>query len=233
MNEQWLGEGDLLSLEDEPVISGFAETEVGRATPLPLKRPASSSRVALEDRPGPPPIPAAARRSSPGWLARSALVFTAVFITVTIAMRLVSQERQRQLARSVLALVGHKGDRIASGGEETRRIAAGSPVQLARESETDRAARTAERLRRPPSDRVTVALESRPSGATVVGPNGVLGTTPLPWTVRAGTTQTLTFAKSGFTSATRQISADGKKSTLLIELRRDSTPSRRPGRGRR
>ena len=60
----------------------------------------------------------------------------------------------------------------------------------------------------PPADRITLTLQTRPPGASVVGPSGSLGTTPLPWTVRPGTTHTLTFAKSGFHPATRRISAD-------------------------
>jgi serine/threonine protein kinase len=233
---QFVVEGEMLALEGDQSVSGLEPTAVRASAPAPLKRPISSAPPALL-RPGPPPLPPGARRPSPGWLGRSALVFAAVTIVLLLGVRLVSQDRQRQLASSVRALMLRGVDGVSSVMERSSSLPAenrggghDSGLMPSRGSEGDRPARTAERLRPPPSSRVTVTLLTRPSGASVVGPDGSLGTTPLPWTVPAGTTLTMTFAKAGFAPATRRVSASGNKRTFLIELRRNDTT---PGRGNR
>jgi serine/threonine protein kinase len=212
---RWLVDGDMLAFEDEPVVSGFGQTAVA-PTPPPRKLAT------------PPPRPSASARSSPGWLRGSAILLALIGVAWLAATRFLSIDRQRRFAASARALVEKGVDGVAA---VVPRPPGSTPAPPDRQSAAPPAERPAERpARRPADNRITLTLQTRPPGASVVGPSGSLGTTPLPWTVRAGTTHTLTFAKSGFQPATRRISADSKTSSVVVELRPKKTSARRPRR---
>jgi eukaryotic-like serine/threonine-protein kinase len=217
VSEGWLVEGDMLALEG-PGVSGFGQTAVAPGTPLPRKVPSGSqpaspsSELSAAPESGPVPAPPSRRASKPSWPRNAAVMLGLLGMGWLAASQLLSTNKPRQLAAAA---------RPAPAG------AVGRTPAPAAAGAGERAARAAERGPRRPTDRVTLTLQTRPPGASVVGPSGALGTTPLPWTVRAGTTHTLTFAKSGFAPATRRISADSRSTTVLVELRPKPRPTRK------
>jgi serine/threonine-protein kinase len=66
--------------------------------------------------------------------------------------------------------------------------------------------------------RVELRILTRPPGASVVGRQGTLGTTPFTFPSAAGARHQLTFAKNGFSSITRRITADPRRATVIVEL---------------
>jgi serine/threonine-protein kinase len=88
-------------------------------------------------------------------------------------------------------------------------------------------ARTPEPERRPAL--VTLRLITRPSGATVRNRNGaVMGQTPLPLSLKPGSSQRFTFSKSGYAPVTRKVTVADENDALSIELSR--LAARRPHR---
>jgi serine/threonine-protein kinase len=71
-------------------------------------------------------------------------------------------------------------------------------------------------------DRIMVQLASRPPGASVVGPAGSLGTTPLQVSMRPGATHVFTFAKAGYVAESRRVTARRPSTKVLVQLRRKS-----------
>jgi eukaryotic-like serine/threonine-protein kinase len=65
---------------------------------------------------------------------------------------------------------------------------------------------------------VTVTLLSNPPGAEVLGARGRLGVTPLPFTVRVGASETLTFRKEGYADVERRITGPRKDGTVSVDL---------------
>ena len=211
---RWLVDGDMLAFEEEPVVSGFGQTAVA---PTPISRQLAP----------PPPRPsAAAAGGRHGWLRGTAILLGLIGVSWLAATRYLSIDRQKRFAASARALV-EKG--VEGVSAAVARPSGAAPAPASGDAPTPPADRPA---RRAPEPRITLTLQTRPPGASVVGPSGSLGTTPLPWTVRAGSTHTLTFAKTGFAPATRRISADNKNSTVLVELRPRKTTARRERRGR-
>jgi serine/threonine protein kinase len=203
---RWLVDGDVLVMENPLGVSGFGQTAVAPGTPPARQLPSGAT---------PPPLPAVARATpttagKPGWLRGSAALVGLIGLVWLAAGRYLSPDRQRQLTGAARPAAREKLNTTARGA--TTPDPPGPTARAGRSG--DRAAR------RPPADRIMLTLQTRPPGASVVGPDGSLGTTPLPLPVRAGTTHTLTFAKTGFDPATRRIRVDDKNTTVLIELRR-------------
>ncbi len=198
---RWLVDGDMLAFEENPVVSAFGQTAVA-GTPAP--RQLSSAA----------PSPAApASRAQPGWLRGAGTLLGLIGIAWLVATRFLTIDRADKVEAARVAVT-------------TPPRPAPPPVHAAAEREPP--LRSGDRgPRRRPAERVTLTLQTRPPGASVVGPGGSLGTTPLPWTIRAGSTHTLTFAKTGFRPATRRISADSKSSTVTVDLEPRKKPRRR------
>ncbi len=74
------------------------------------------------------------------------------------------------------------------------------------------------------AERVTITLQTQPAQAKVIGPKGPLGTTPLPFTLRVGSSERLTFYKEGFETESRTITGDKKDGAITIAL----TPRKAP-----
>ena len=64
----------------------------------------------------------------------------------------------------------------------------------------------------------TVTLVSNPPGAEVVGPSGKLGVTPMPFTLRVGSTERLTFRKDGYAEVERRVTGRRKETTVTVDL---------------
>ncbi|HVR63366.1 MAG TPA: serine/threonine-protein kinase [Polyangia bacterium] len=73
----------------------------------------------------------------------------------------------------------------------------------------------------------TIVVETEPSGADVIGPEGRLGVTPYRMTVRAGDEQTLRLEKSGFRAVERRVmtQADAR---IAVQLEPVATTGRAP-----
>jgi serine/threonine protein kinase len=170
------------------------------------------------------------------WLRRLAVLALLVAAGAFAADRLLSEQQQRQLQDGARALVQRGVEGVSSVIDRSGAPARPEPLPpslegpgaragaRARLPDEDHAARAAaDRARdRRPAERVTITLLSNPSGASVTGPPPVrrpLGSTPLPMTVKAGTSQTLTFSKDGYAPVSRKITADAA-GTVVIDLER-------------
>jgi hypothetical protein len=64
----------------------------------------------------------------------------------------------------------------------------------------------------------TVTLVTNPPGAEVLGPSGKLGVTPMPYNMRVGTSERLTFRKEGYAEVERRITGKRKETTVTVDL---------------
>jgi hypothetical protein len=74
------------------------------------------------------------------------------------------------------------------------------------------------RARAAPRRQVTVYLDSIPTGATVIGPDGPLGTTPLSHKLSLQSTTTFTFKADGFETVSRTVKATKRFDSVLVKL---------------
>jgi hypothetical protein len=149
------------------------------------------------------------------------------------ADRLLSKEEQRELQAQARILVrkGVEGvSAVIDPGAPARPEAlsdaspaggarAGARASLPDEDKLEREARAGGRRR----ERVTITLHSRPPGAEVRGPRGLVGTTPVQWSARVGASQSLTFRKDGYAPLVRKVTADRNETTLTVELQPSAT----------
>jgi serine/threonine protein kinase len=78
-------------------------------------------------------------------------------------------------------------------------------------------------------DRVTLRLVTRPAGARVFDHRGERGHTPLWYPAQIGNTASLVFKKPGYAPVRRRVVVDPKHTTVVVELVRRGTASRRQG----
>ena len=175
------------------------------------------------------------RRSSV--LGASVALLLAIVAAVSLgAHRLFSPSTRATVAETARSLLEKADlDRLAPGAtKEPAPPAKVPPAASAPEPEPERerepepepaptrANDEADKTRRPAEsrDRVTIKLVSRPPGARVMGRSGQLGRTPLPYTARVGKSEVLRFAKTGYASTSKRITADSRTRTVVVELRR-------------
>jgi hypothetical protein len=147
------------------------------------------------------------------------------------AYRLVSPRVRTQVADRARKLIDEANlDALADAARKHARAAdprprAADPPPVAPppvERDRERPPVVAERPspRPEPRERVTIRLVTRPAGASVMGARGRLGRTPLPYTTRPGASEVLRFAKPGYASTSRRITAGPRSRTVVVELRR-------------
>ena len=185
--------------------------------PRPYPRPGSRSY----------PIP----RRRGRWLKGTVVLLLLVVAGAFAADRFLSKEEQRQLQTQARTLVRKGVEEVAAVIDRGQPPARPEPLpdelddgpasprtgaraSLPDEDRLERASRAGERRR----ERVTITLQSRPAGAEVSSSRGPLGVTPMPWTARAGSTQSLTFRKEGFQPLVRKITVDRQETTLTVDL---------------
>jgi serine/threonine protein kinase len=221
-----LRKGHTLDLEETSAVSAFDETRFRPATPGSPSRGEPGSVM---------PVTVQTWRPLEG--RRRGGVITAVALALVAAgaflwVQLPSEKRQAisSATRSLRHKMGLEasepatskratGARMATEaqGQGQKLTGAGIPEQPRSEprSPTTTPARRAADL---PGDQMRLTLVTRPPGASVVGPSGSMGKTPFTYTARVGSTQALTFAKDGFVSTTRRITANPKRPTVVVDL---------------
>ena len=210
-NTMPLAEEDLIALEDTSTVAQFDETRLrsqdGNAAPAPAAHP---TPITLGNQ----------WRSIPRRRRRWMLLSVALVGSATLAALSLLPARKRQelldRGRSIAqkAVTEAERPRLLPERKEPER----RPPPAADPPPEKPEPRASEAPRRPAEARVTITLVTRPSGANVLGPRGSIGRTPLPLSTRVGSTQVLTFAKSGFHPATRRITGDPKKTTVVVAL---------------
>jgi serine/threonine protein kinase len=97
LSNSWLVDGEVLSFEEEPVVSGFGQTAVAPGTPAPR-------RISTPSRRG-PTTPTAPLRTRPRWLRDTAVAFAVVAIAALAATRFISEDKQQKFAASARAFM--------------------------------------------------------------------------------------------------------------------------------
>ena len=150
------------------------------------------------------------------------------------ASYLIPKPQQVQLQSDARDLLRRAADRISSriqqwrGGPPEGPRAGENAVAVARVADSGRKpAATPDKQavvdprpagRRARGKRQTVALMSVPDGATVIGKEGLLGVTPLGYTLRSGGIERLTFTLDGYKPVTRKIGGRRKTTSVVVKL---------------
>jgi eukaryotic-like serine/threonine-protein kinase len=218
-----LGESDLISLEDTSTVAQFDETrlrsEDGSAAPSPPVHPTPATVENLTTM----SIPRRRRR----W----AVLVVALLGSGTLAVLSLMPPRQRQelidKGRAIAQKAVTEAERNKPARPDPPPPERKEPERRPPEPANDKPEPKPPEPARRPEPRVTITLVTRPPGASVVGPRGSLGRTPMTFTTRVGGSQVLTFAKSGFHPTTRKITGDPRKTTVVVGLVRKKKGGRR------
>jgi serine/threonine protein kinase len=225
-NTMPLADEDLIALEDTSTVAQFDETRLRSESDASASPPAHPTPITIQSR--------AARVFPPGrrrWMLLSVALLASGGLA---ALSLMPAHKRQEIAnKSGFNELLDKGRAIAQKAvtEAERRPdkpLVPTPERKEPERRPDPTPDTKPSdARRPAEARVTITLVTRPPGANVVGPRGSIGRTPMPLTTRVGSTQVLTFAKTGYHPATRKITGDPKKTTVVVALVRQKKKGRR------
>ena len=179
----------------------------------------------IRPRPLPPPPPPWRRIAS--WATGAVLCVAGLAFLMD---RWVPYDRKQELQRGAQELVEKSAKEVNSALEAVKNKVDPTATSHAQDNgdqqavgapASGRAGRPGKPTQGRRADRrrmVTIDLITTPAGASVVGPDGSMGTTPFKWRVPVGTRQFLTFAKPGFKTVTREIYAGPSIPRYVVDL---------------
>lgn len=194
--------------EDRPKPKGSWRKTVARVTPDDDDAPARSRRRAGSRERGP-------------WLKRGLVALVLALAGTALAIG-VPRPQWVALATGAQGIWQTAVTAVTTRIEGWRKGKDAPPVATARAPETPPAVAPGKPVAKPVPprrQRGVVGLSSSPPGATVIGPRGIIGTTPLAYGLKPGRVEVVTFTLDGYQPLSRRIKGGRQGTpTVMVEM---------------